>query len=55
MTKKLTKIEREMTEHPEKFDFADIPPARKIYPDQEKRLDDMEPQWFKDLVGKKDD
>ena len=54
MAKKLTKIEREMAEHPEKFDFADIPPDRLIYPEQEKRLDDMRPQWAKDLAdGKK--
>lgn len=48
------KIRREITEHPEKFDFGDIPPARKIYPDQEKRLDDMRPQWAKELAGEAD-
>ena len=51
MAKRLTKIEREMRDHPEKFDFGDIPPDRKIYPDQEKRLDDLRPQWAKDLAG----
>lgn len=52
MVKKLTKLQQEMEDHPEKFDFGDIPAARKIYPEQEKRLDDMRPQWAKDLAGK---
>ncbi len=47
------RIRREITEHPEKFDFGDIPPDRKIYPDQEKRLDDMRPLWAKELAGEK--
>ena len=51
MAKKLTKIEREMRDHPEKFDFGDIPAARKKIPAQEARYDAMRPQWAKDLAG----
>ena len=52
MAKRLTRMEREIRDHPEKSDFGDIPAARKIYPDQEKLLDDMRLQWAKDLAGK---
>ena len=51
MAKKLTRIEREIRDHPEKFDFGDIPPARKKIPAQEARYDEMRPQWAKDLAG----
>lgn len=53
MAKKLTKIERKMRDHPEKFDFGDIPPARKVHPEQEQWFRDARPQWLKDLVGSK--
>lgn len=54
MAKKLTKIQKLMDERPEMFDFGDIPADRKIYAEQEKRLDDMRPQWAKYLAdGKK--
>lgn len=42
-----------MDERPELFDFGDIPAARKKIPAQEKRLDDMRPQWAKDLIDKR--
>jgi hypothetical protein len=51
MPKKLTRIEREIRDYPERFDYADIPPNRVKIPANEKRLDDMEPQWFKDVAG----
>ncbi len=53
MAKKLTKIQKLMRDRPEMVDFGDVPPARKIIPAQEKRLDDMRPQWAKDLIGNK--
>ena len=55
MAKKLTRIEREIRDHPEKFDYGDIPPDRKIFPEQEKRLAEARPQWLKELVGSKSD
>jgi hypothetical protein len=51
MPKKLSKIEREIRDHPERFDFGDVPPDRVNIPAQEKRLDDMRPQWAKDLAA----
>ncbi len=51
MPKKLTRIEREMRDHPEKFDFGDVPPARVKIPEQEARYDEMRPQWAKDLAA----
>ena len=54
MTKKLTRIEREMRDHPEKFDYGDVPPDRKKIPAQEAAYDAMRPQWLKDLIGSKD-
>ncbi len=48
---KLTKIQKLMRDRPEMFDFGDIPPACVKIPAQEKRLDDMRPQWAKDLIG----
>ena len=53
MAKKLTKIQKLMDEHPEKFDFSDIPPDRVLIPEQEKWYDDNAPQWAKDLIGNK--
>jgi hypothetical protein len=50
MAKKLTRIQRLMEERPEMFDFGDVPPARKIIPEQEARYDAMRPQWAKDLA-----
>jgi len=47
MSKKLSRIEREIRDHPDKFDFADIPPDRKKIPAQEKRMDDLAPDWVK--------
>jgi len=52
MAKKLSRIEREIRDHPEKFDFQDVPPARKKNPAQEAAWDAMRPQWAKDLVAK---
>ena len=51
MPKKLSRIERLIRDHPERFDYGDVPPARKKIPAQEKAYDDMEPQWAKDLAG----
>lgn len=51
MAKKLTRIEREIRDHPDKFDFADIPADRVKIPEQEARYDAMRPQWAKDLAG----
>lgn len=50
MARRPNKTEREIAEHPERFDFGDIPPARKKVPAQEKRLDDMRPKWAKDIA-----
>ncbi len=51
MAKKLTRIERLIRDHPDKFDFADIPADRVKIPAQEKAMDDMRPQWAKDLAA----
>ncbi len=51
MAKKLTRIQREIRDHPEKFDFGDVPPARKKNKVQEAKMDAMRPQWAKDLAG----
>jgi hypothetical protein len=51
MPKKLSRIEREMRDHPEKFDYPDFPPLRKLTPAQQARYDAMRPQWAKDLIG----
>lgn len=48
---KLSKIQRLIRDHPERFDFSDIPADRVKIPEQEKRMDDMRPQWAKDLAG----
>jgi hypothetical protein len=53
MSKKLSRIEREIRDHPEKFDYADIPPDYKLTPAQKARYDAMRPQWAKDLAGNK--
>lgn len=52
MAKKLTKIEREIREHPDKFDFGDIPAPRKKIPRQEAAYDALSPQWAKDLINR---
>jgi hypothetical protein len=49
------RIQRLMDEHPEKFDFSDIPPDRVKIPAQEKWYDDNRPQWAKDLAGKSEE
>ena len=33
------------------FDFGDVPEDRKIYPEQEKRLNDARPAWLKQSLG----
>ena len=54
MAKKLTRIERDIAEHPERYDYGDIPRDHKIIPAQEAAYDALRPQWAKDLVdGKK--
>jgi hypothetical protein len=47
MPKKLSRIEREMRDHPEKFDFGDFPPLRKITPAQQASYDALAPDWVK--------
>jgi len=47
MRKKLSKIEREIRDHPDKFDFADIPADYKLTPAQKARYDDLAPDWVK--------
>jgi len=54
MAKRLSRIEREIKEHPSKFDFADIPPDYKIGPVEQARDEAARPQWLKDLVGNND-
>ena len=54
MAKKLTRIERDIAEHPERYDYGDVPRDHRIIPAQEARYDAMRPQWAKDLAdGKK--
>ncbi len=52
MPQKLTRIEREIRDHPDKFDFADIPPDYKIGPVEQARDEAARPQWLKDLAGR---
>ncbi len=52
MAKRLTRIERLIRDHPEKFDYADIPPDYKLSPAEEARNAAARPKWLKDLAGK---
>ena len=47
MAKRLTRIEREIRDHPEKFDFGDIPPDYKLTPEQQASYDAMAHDWVK--------
>jgi hypothetical protein len=49
MAKKLTKVEREMRNHPERFDFGDIPPMRSgaAWDAYNREMDKLEPAWAK--------
>jgi hypothetical protein len=49
------KIRREIKEHPEKFDFQDVPPARKKIPEQEAWFEEHRPQWAKDMLAATDE
>lgn len=53
MARKLSTIEREIRDHPDKFDFGDIPPDRVKIPAQEKAYDDLAPLWAKSLAARK--
>lgn len=47
MAEKLTRMEREIRDHPEKFDFGDIPRDHKISAAQEAAYDALAPDWVK--------
>jgi hypothetical protein len=51
MAKKLTKVEREMRDHPERFDFGDIPPMQSgaAWDAYNREMGDREPRWFKEM------
>jgi len=48
------KIRREMRDHPERFDYGDIPPPvsaeRRAIMDAQ--MAEMRPQWLKDMIAK---
>ncbi len=54
MAKKLTRIERDIRDNPDKYDFQDVPPARVKIPEQEAAYDALEPEWSKKLSGKRE-
>ena len=47
MTKRLTRIERDIAEHPERYDFQDVPPDHREIPAQEAAYEALRPQWAK--------
>ena len=54
MAKRLSRIERDIRDHPEKYDYYDIPLEDKVTPAQQAIYDDMRPQWAKMLAGESD-
>lgn len=53
MAEKLTRVQRDIRDNPDKYDYADIPLPRKRTAAQEKLYADMRPQWAKDLAASK--
>ena len=53
--KNLTKIEREIRDHPERFDFGDIPADRKVSAAQKAAEDALAPDWVKQSKANRDD
>ena len=43
------KIKKEMREHPERFDFGDVPKAR-FSPEYSAEISANMPDWFKELI-----
>lgn len=52
-TKRSAKLQREMDEHPERFDFGDIPPDRVRIEANEASIQAGKPQWLKRLVERR--
>ena len=52
--KKLTRIQRDIAEHPERYDFGDIPPNRVLIPAQEAAYDALAPDWVKQSKANRD-
>lgn len=51
MNKSIAKVRREMREHPERFDFGDLPSAE-LTKAQKDSADRMRPNWLKEGVAK---
>ena len=55
MAKRLNRTQRKIRDHPERFDFGDIPSDQRISLSQRKAYDALRPQWAKDLIGPRHD
>ena len=47
MTRKLSKVDREIRDHPERFDFGDVPPMGSLTPEHARQLDERRPDYIK--------
>jgi len=51
MDMRIAKVRAEMREHPERFDFGDLPPAE-LTQTQKESADRMRPDWLKEPIAK---
>jgi hypothetical protein len=50
---KLSKIEREMRDHSERFDYGDIPPMGTATPTYNRQMDERRPAWLKAMLAER--
>lgn len=53
MSKNKDKIKREMREHPERFDYGDIPDLDAVSKQHQKDLRAIAPEWVKKRLAKR--
>ncbi len=47
----VAKVRKEMREHPERFDFADLPPGVELTAGQLAEAERLTPDWLKELIA----
>lgn len=47
----IERLRREMREHPERFDFADLPPGQ-LTAAQKRQAEESSPDWLKDMIAR---
>lgn len=50
MDKDIAKVRKEMRDHPERFDFAGLPPGVELTPGQLAEAERLTPDWLKEMI-----